>query len=99
MDEYLQRQADSSRIAGAVGLVLRDGKVVYERAVGYADKENGRRMSTDAMFRIASQTKAPTSIAIMMLLEEGKVNQLPNRSDVGAKFPTLVYQALTTIRN
>jgi len=42
-------------------------------AVGYADKENGRRMSTDAMFRIASQTKALTSIAIMMLLEEGKV--------------------------
>ena len=73
VDEYLQRQVDSSRIAGAVGLVLRDGKVVYERAVGYADKENGRRMSTDAMFRIASQTKALTSIAIMMLLEEGKV--------------------------
>jgi CubicO group peptidase (beta-lactamase class C family) len=73
VDEYLQQQVDSSRIAGAVGLVLRDGKVVYERAVGYADKESGRRMSTDAMFRIASQTKALTSIAIMMLVEEGKV--------------------------
>ena len=73
VDEYLQQQVDSSRIAGAVGLVLRDGKVVYERAVGYADKESGRRMRTDAMFRIASQTKALTSIAIMMLLEEGKV--------------------------
>ena len=73
VDEYLQRQVDSSRIAGAVGLVLRDGKVVYERAVGWGDKESGRRMSTDAMFRIASQTKALTSIAIMMLLEEGKV--------------------------
>jgi len=73
VDEYLQQQVDSSRIAGAVGLVLRDGKLVYERAVGYADKESGRRMSTDALFRIASQTKALTSIAIMMLLEEGKV--------------------------
>lgn len=73
VDEYLQQQVDSGRIAGAVGLVLRDGKVVYEHAVGYADKESGRRMSTDAMFRIASQTKALTSIAIMMLLEEGKV--------------------------
>ncbi len=73
VDDYLQQQVDSSRIAGAVGLVLRDGKVVYERAVGYADKESGRRMSTDAMFRIASQTKALTSIAIMMLVEEGKV--------------------------
>ena len=73
VDVYLQQQVDSSRIAGAVGLVLRDGKIVYERAVGWADKESGRRMSTDAMFRIASQTKALTSIAIMMLLEEGKV--------------------------
>src|SRR6476469_10039922 len=72
-DAYLQQQVDSNRIAGAVGLVLRDGKVVYERAVGWADKERGRRMATDAMFRIASQTKALTSIAIMILLEEGKV--------------------------
>jgi len=72
-DAYLQQQVDSNRIAGAVGLVLRDGKVVYERAVGWADKESGRRMATDAMFRIASQTKALTSIAIMILLEEGKV--------------------------
>ena len=73
VDEYLQQQVDSSRIAGAVGLVLRDGNVVYERAVGYADKESGRRMSTDAMFRIASQTKALTSVAIMMLVEQGKI--------------------------
>ena len=73
VDAYLQQQVDSSRIAGAVGLVLRDGKVVYERAVGWSDRESGRRMTTDAMFRIASQTKALTSIAIMMLVEEGKV--------------------------
>src|SRR5829696_7552293 len=72
-DAYLQQQVDSSRIAGAVGLVLRDGKVVYERAVGWADKESGRRMTSDAMFRIASQTKALTSIAIMILFEEGKI--------------------------
>src|SRR5215204_2163272 len=73
VDAYLQQQVDSSRIAGAVGLVLRDGKVVYERAVGWADKESGRRMTSDAVFRIASQTKALTSIAIMILFEEGKI--------------------------
>ena len=73
VDAYLQQQVDSSRIAGAVGLVLRDGRVIYERAVGWADKESGRRMTTDAMFRIASQTKALTSIAIMILFEEGKI--------------------------
>ena len=74
VDAYLQEQVDSSRIAGAVGLVLRDGKVVYERAVGWADKGSGRRMTADAMFRIASQTKALTSIAIMILFEEGVIS-------------------------
>jgi CubicO group peptidase (beta-lactamase class C family) len=73
IDAYLQDQVDRSRIAGAVALVLRDGQVVYERAVGWADREARRRMSTDAMFRIASQTKALTSVAIMMLVEEGKL--------------------------
>lgn len=73
LDAYLQAQVDSSRIAGAVALVLRDGQVVHERAVGWADREARRRMSTDAMFRIASQTKALTSIAAMMLMEEGKL--------------------------
>jgi CubicO group peptidase (beta-lactamase class C family) len=73
LDTFLQSYVDSGRIAGAVALVLRDGAVVYERAVGMADKESGRRMTTDAMFRIASQTKALTSVSIMMLVEEGAI--------------------------
>jgi CubicO group peptidase (beta-lactamase class C family) len=73
IDRFLQQAVDSNRIAGAVALVLRDGNVVYERAVGWADKEAGRRMTGDALFRIASQTKALTTVAIMMLLEEGKI--------------------------
>jgi CubicO group peptidase (beta-lactamase class C family) len=73
IDQMLQRYVDENRIAGAVGLVMRDGRIVYERAVGWADKESGRRMTTDAIFRIASQTKALTSTAILMLMEEGKI--------------------------
>ena len=73
IDRFMQQYVDSSRIAGAVALVVRDGAVVYERSVGWADKEAGRRMSPDAMFRIASQSKALTSIAAMMLVEEGKL--------------------------
>ncbi|HEX6627244.1 MAG TPA: serine hydrolase domain-containing protein [Gemmatimonadaceae bacterium] len=73
IDQALQRSVDSNEIAGAVALVLRDGRPVYERAVGWADKESGRRMTTDAIFRIASQTKAITSTAILMLFEEGKI--------------------------
>jgi CubicO group peptidase (beta-lactamase class C family) len=61
-------------IAGAVALVLRDGRPVYERAFGWADREAGRRMTADAIFRIASQTKAITSVAILMLAEEGRLS-------------------------
>jgi CubicO group peptidase (beta-lactamase class C family) len=73
VDGFLQQFVDSNRIGGAVALVLRDGNVIYERAVGWADKESGRRMAPDAMFRIASQSKALTSVAIMILVEEGKI--------------------------
>ena len=73
IDSALQRAVDRGEIAGAVALVTRDGQTVYERAVGWADKEAGRRMTADAIFRIASQTKALTSVAIMALVEEGKL--------------------------
>src|SRR5438128_634635 len=73
IDRALQQYVDDNRIAGAVALVLQDGKPVYERAVGWADKEAGRRMTTDTIFRIASQTKAITSVAVLSLVEEGKI--------------------------
>lgn len=73
IDRLLQRYTDENRIAGAVALVLRDGKTVYERAVGWSDKEAGRRMTPNTVFRIASQTKAITSAAILALVEEGKI--------------------------
>src|SRR5687767_5512115 len=69
IDQMMQRYVDEGKIAGAVGLVMRDGRIVYERAVGWADKEAGRRMTPDAIFRIASQTKAITSAAIRILME------------------------------
>jgi CubicO group peptidase (beta-lactamase class C family) len=73
IDRTLQQHVDESRLAGAVAVVLRDGKTVYERAVGWSDKEAGRRMAPDTIFRIASQTKAITSVAILALVEEGRI--------------------------
>jgi CubicO group peptidase (beta-lactamase class C family) len=73
IDSLMQRAVDRSEIAGAVALVLRDGQTVYERAFGWADREAKRKMTTDAIFRIASQTKALTSVAVMSLVEEGKI--------------------------
>ena len=57
LDALLQRYVDDGRIAGAVALVLRDGKPVYERAVGWSDKESRGGVTTDTIFRIASQTE------------------------------------------
>lgn len=73
IDSGLQRYVDDNRVAGIVALVLQDGKPVYEKAFGWADKEAGRRMTTDTIFRIASQTKALTSVAILQLIEEGRL--------------------------
>jgi CubicO group peptidase (beta-lactamase class C family) len=73
IDTLLQRYVDENRIAGAVALVLLDGRPVYERAVGWSDKEAGRRMAADTIFRIASQTKAITSVAAFQLIEEGRL--------------------------
>lgn len=73
LDQVLQQYVDDSRIGGAVALVLQDGRPVYEKAVGWRDKESGSPMTMDAMFRIASQTKAITSTAVLMLVEEGKI--------------------------
>ena len=70
---------DENRIPGAVALVLRDGRPIYERAVGWSDKESGRKMAADTIFRIASQTKAITSVAILVLVEEGALT-LASRS-------------------
>ena len=73
IDRLFQSYVDDGKLAGAVALVLRDGKPIYEKAFGWADKEAGRKMTTDTIFRIASQTKAITSVAIMSLVEEGKI--------------------------
>ena len=73
VDALLDSYVSEGRIAGIVALVLRDGKPVYERAVGWLDKEAGRKMTMDAEFRIASQSKALTSVAILQLMEQGKL--------------------------
>jgi len=69
----MQAAVDSGRIAGAVVLVLRHGRVAYQRAFGWADRESKKPMQADMLFRIASQTKAITSVALMTLVESGAV--------------------------
>lgn len=73
IDRGLQRYVDADRVPGIVALVMQDGKVIYEKAFGWADREADRRMTVDAIFRIASQTKALTSTAILQLVEQGSL--------------------------
>lgn len=71
IDDAMQRAVDLGEVAGAVALVGRNGRVVYHKAFGQADIASGKSMQTDSIFRIASMTKAITSVAAMMLYEEG----------------------------
>ncbi len=72
--EMFDQYVEQNKIAGAVGFVLHDGKPVYEHAAGWSDKEAHRRMTPSTIFRIASQSKAFTSVAILALLEDGKLS-------------------------
>jgi CubicO group peptidase (beta-lactamase class C family) len=69
----MQRYVDEGKVAGIVTYVARNGRVAHLEAFGKADVEASRPMKTDTIFRIASQTKALTSLAVMMLVEEGRV--------------------------
>ena len=84
LDTALQRYVDDGFIPGSVTLVLKDGKVVYEKAVGMRDVEAGDPLETDDLFRIASQTKAIVTVAAMILQEQGK---LIVREPVGTYLP------------
>jgi CubicO group peptidase (beta-lactamase class C family) len=68
----VQHAIDEKRISGAVTLVVRRGNVAWFKAQGMADREAGKPMQTDSIFRICSMSKAITSVAVMMLYEEGK---------------------------
>jgi CubicO group peptidase (beta-lactamase class C family) len=73
IDELVQRNIDAGEIAGAVTLVARNGKVAHLGAHGVMDVAAKKPMQTDAMFRIASMSKPVAAVAILMLMEEGKV--------------------------
>jgi CubicO group peptidase (beta-lactamase class C family) len=74
IDTMMLQAVGRGDIPGAVALVARNGKIVYHKAFGLADNQSGRAMKSDDIFRIASQTKAVTATAVMILWEEGKFN-------------------------
>ncbi len=73
IDKLLQEYVDKHWIGGATAIVVKDGTTIYHKSVGYNDIDKKTPVTNDAIYRIASQTKAITSVAIMMLYEEGKI--------------------------
>ncbi len=69
----LETYADEGRLAGAVTIVVRRGKIAYREGIGSRDVEAQAPMPSDGIFRIASQTKALTSVGVMLLQEEGRL--------------------------
>lgn len=73
VDAAMRELVEAGEVAGVVTYIARAGEIAHLSAVGMADTATGRRMREDTLFRIASQTKPVTSVAIMMLVEEGRI--------------------------
>ena len=73
IDTVLQKALNDKWTNEAQALIIRNGKIAYSKSFGYNDVEQKIKMQGNEIFRIASQTKAITSVAIMMLYEEGKL--------------------------
>nr|WP_313553336.1 serine hydrolase domain-containing protein [Raoultella terrigena] len=70
----VQRALDERRLVGAVVLVARDGALIHRQAAGWADRESGRTMAADAVFRLASVSKPIVSTAALVLVAQGRLS-------------------------
>jgi CubicO group peptidase (beta-lactamase class C family) len=73
ISQLIQRRIDAGEISGAITAVARNGRIAHFEAKGLMDIETRKPMAKDAIFRIASMSKPITGVAIMMLIEEGKI--------------------------
>ena len=73
LNSAIDRSLSEARIVGAVVIVIHNGKVIYHRAAGYLDREARMSMPEDAIFRLASSSKAITSAAAMALIDQDRL--------------------------
>ncbi|ALZ84190.1 serine hydrolase domain-containing protein [Pseudomonas oryzihabitans] len=74
LDPILERAIAQQRIVGTVVMVARQGRVVYHRAAGFADREAGRAMQQDQLFRFASLTKPVVAVTALRLADQGQLD-------------------------
>jgi CubicO group peptidase (beta-lactamase class C family) len=92
----IQREIEKGQYPGAVMLVARNGRIVYFESVGQLDPASGKPMTKDAIFRLYSMTKPYTSVAIMMLMEEGRLRMTDPVSKYIPAFANLQVSVETT---
>ena len=73
IDSIIKKEIDEHRVAGGTALVIHEGKTIYNKAFGFSDMASKKKMEINSIFRIASQTKAIVSIALLQLLEKNKI--------------------------
>ena len=95
LGETLDRYVEAGRLSGGVLLIARSGRIVWHDAFGMRDREASAPMTPDVIFRIASQTKALVSVAVMMLQEEGA---LLISDDVGKYIPEFAHTTVAMTR-
>lgn len=72
IDDYMNGQVEAGVMAGGLGMIARNGNIVYSSTWGDSDREAGKAMTDDVIFRIYSMSKPITGVALMMLHEDGK---------------------------
>jgi CubicO group peptidase (beta-lactamase class C family) len=92
--DVVKKHLDAGDVAGVVTLVARRGKIVHFEAQGYADLATKKEMRTDNIFRLASMGKPITAVAVMMLVEEGKIRL---NDPVSAYIPEFAGQAKVAV--
>lgn len=92
IDSVIKPYIDKNHLVGAVTLVVKDNQLIHYKGHGYADLASKKPMPADAIFRIMSQTKAITSLAVLQLFEQGKLNLDQKISDFIPEFknPTVL---------
>ena len=72
LTQLMNAKVEDGTMVGGMGMIARNGKIIYSQTYGQADREAGKVMTDDAIYRIYSMSKPITGVALMMLYEEGK---------------------------
>ncbi|MDA8622321.1 beta-lactamase family protein [Psychrosphaera sp.] len=94
LDQYFELLEENNKLMAAIA-IRKDGKLVYERAIGYADVDNSLKTNVNSKFRIGSITKSFTAVLVMQMIEDGKLSLSQKLSDF---FPAIPNASQITIQ-